>query len=110
MNELTLNDYQHGALVTDRSATNGIPYYALGVAGEAGEVAEKVKKVLRDQNGLFNYDSNEAIKYELGDVMWYVSVLAHKLGYTLEEVAVANLTKLHDRKERDVLKGSGDDR
>lgn len=80
---------------------------ALGVAGEAGEIAEKVKKFLRgDDCPTLRAD----IAKELGDVLWYVSELSNLLELNLDEVAKANLTKLQDRKKRGVLRGSGDKR
>ena len=85
-------------------------YPTLGLAGESGEVADKVKKVLRDNNGFFDKKSKEAIKLELGDVLWYVSQLATELGFELEEVAEANLKKLFNRKLRGQISGSGDNR
>ena len=78
--------------------------------GEAGEVADKVKKILRDKNGVFDKDSRDAIKFELGDVLWYISQLSSELGYELEEVASSNLQKLMSRKLRGKIKGSGDNR
>ena len=78
--------------------------------GEAGEVAEKVAKVFRDELGHFTVESKQAIKKELGDVLWYVSALANELGFKLSDVAACNLEKLNSRAERGVLKGSGDDR
>lgn len=86
-------------------------YPALKLAGEAGEVAEKVGKRLRDAGGDFTeLEWREAMKKELGDVLWYISALADDLGYTLEEVADTNLSKLSSRAARGVLGGSGDDR
>ena len=85
-------------------------YPTLGLAGEAGEVAEKVKKVLRDKNGNFDECSKESIKLELGDVLWYVSQLSSELGFDLEEVALANLEKLSSRSVRGKISGEGDDR
>lgn len=107
---LSLNEYQRQAKTTDMTAHHGFPYYALGVAGEAGEVAEKVKKFLRDDNGVLTPERAEAIKKELGDVMWYVALLADKLGVTLEEVAQGNLDKLAKRYDEGKLSGDGDDR
>tara|TARA_B100000579_G_scaffold376968_1_gene342744 strand:+ start:360 stop:689 length:330 start_codon:yes stop_codon:yes gene_type:complete len=85
-------------------------YPTLGLVGEAGEVADKVKKILRDKNGLFDKESKDAIKFELGDVLWYISQLSSELGYELEDVANANLQKLKSRKARGMIKGSGDNR
>ena len=82
----------------------------LGLTGEAGEVADKVKKVIRDRGGVFDADTREAIKLELGDVLWYVAQLASELGYDLNEVADANLQKLSSRAARGRIGGSGDQR
>jgi NTP pyrophosphatase (non-canonical NTP hydrolase) len=73
-------------------------------------VADKVKKVLRDRAGVFDLDTREAIKLELGDVLWYLAQLASELGFELEDVAQANLDKLASRAARDQIAGSGDDR
>ena len=85
-------------------------YPTLGLVGEAGEVAEKVKKVIRDKNGLFDDESKLAIKKELGDVLWYISNLCTEFNFSLEDVAKENLKKLKLRSEKGSIKGSGDDR
>lgn len=85
-------------------------YPTLGLSGEAGEVAEKIKKVIRDKNGVMNDEEREKIKKELGDVLWYVSQLATELGLQLDEVAQNNIEKLYSRLERGKINGSGDNR
>ncbi len=85
-------------------------YPTLGLCGEAGEVADKVKKVLRDRNGEFDCDAKEEIKLELGDVLWYVAQLSSELGFDLDDVANKNLEKLCSRAKRGKISGSGDKR
>ena len=85
-------------------------YPTLGLVGEAGEVAEKVKKVLRDKNGKFDKESKDAIKKELGDVLWYLANLCTEFEFSLNEVALLNLEKLKSRENRGIIQGSGDDR
>lgn len=85
---------------------HAIVYPALGLAGEAGEIAEKVKKWLRGDKEL----DRDALLSELGDPLWYITSLADDLGYTLTEVFQRNIEKLTSRRERGTLKGSGDDR
>ena len=109
---MELNDYQRESRKTALypNVGNNAIYPTLGLVGEAGEVADKVKKILRDKKGIFDKDSKDAIKFELGDVLWYISQLSSELGYDLEEVAKANLRKLDSRKMRGKIQGSGDDR
>ena len=85
-------------------------YPTLGLTGEAGEVADKVKKVLRDKEGVFDDDAKEAIMLELGDVLWYVSQLSSELGFQLEQVAKMKLEKLSSRSKRGCISGDGDNR
>ncbi len=87
-----------------------LAYPALGLAGEAGEVAEHVKKTIRDDGGSVSDERRQALSRELGDVLWYVAQLATELGLDLDQIAQANLEKLLSRQERGVLSGSGDDR
>lgn len=85
-------------------------YPTLGLAGEAGEVAEKIKKVMRDKGGRVDDATREDIKKELGDVLWYITQLATELGISLDDVAESNIKKLYDRMDRGVLGGNGDNR
>jgi NTP pyrophosphatase (non-canonical NTP hydrolase) len=87
-----------------------LAYPALGLAGEAGEVAEHAKKAIRDDGGAVSDERRGAMSKELGDVLWYVAQLASELGLDLEEIAQANLDKLLSRQRRGVLSGSGDER
>ena len=107
---MELNQYQEQARQTALYPDVGSnPVYpTLGLAGEAGEVADKVKKVLRDRGGVFDEGSKESIKLELGDVLWYISQLSSELGFNLEDVAVSNLKKLSSRNIRGRISGDGD--
>jgi NTP pyrophosphatase (non-canonical NTP hydrolase) len=109
---LTANDYQTGALQTAiyPNMSNNFIYPTLGLVGEAGEVAEKAKKIIRDGDGNLTPETREKMAMELSDVCWYVAVLAYELDYTLAEIMQMNLDKLASRKERGVLSGSGDNR
>lgn len=108
---MDMNAYQAAAKETAVFPKDlGIVYTTLGLTSEAGEVADKVKKVIRDNDGVFTEEIRDAIKRELGDVLWYVSGLAWELGYTLEDVAATNITKLSSRFQRGQIGGSGDDR
>jgi len=99
-------EYQHKAVsFAIYPATHKVLYPALGLCGETGEVAEKVKKQVRD--GVFN---RHEVAKELGDVLWYLSNLANDIGYNLDEIADMNIEKLTSRKNRDKIKGSGDNR
>lgn len=88
----------------------GLDYVTMKLAGEVGEVAEKIGKIRRDKQGIMFEADREALKKELGDVLWYVTAMANELGFDLEDVARANLEKLASRAKRGTLGGSGDDR
>ncbi|MEB3322896.1 MAG: nucleoside triphosphate pyrophosphohydrolase family protein [Synechococcaceae cyanobacterium] len=109
---MDLQAYQRRSRETARypHAGSNALYPTLGLCGEAGEVAEKVKKVLRDNDGRFDPGAVEQIALELGDVLWYVAQLATELDLRLEDIAEANLTKLASRAARNVIGGSGDRR
>lgn len=89
---------------------NNLTYTMLGLTEEAGEVAGKVKKMLRDDEGVMSDRVKQDIVKELGDTLWYIACAAREIDVTLEEVAQANVDKLNSRRERDKLRGSGDDR
>ena len=93
-----------------RANNQGITYTALKLNGEAGEVAEKIGKCIRDNNGEFTLEIKHSIAMELGDVLWYVAMLANEIGYDLSKISDLNLEKLYSRKSRNVLSGSGDNR
>jgi NTP pyrophosphatase (non-canonical NTP hydrolase) len=85
-------------------------YPTLGLAGESGEVAEKIKKILRDDNGIILEEKREDLKKELGDVLWYLSQISTELGLSFEDVARFNIEKLQSRAQRNMIHGSGDNR
>ena len=108
---MTLDEYQYHALETAIYPKQyKVIYPALGITGEAGECSDKVKKVIRDNNGEFTDDRKREIAKEIGDVLWYCAALAHDIGYTLNEVGEMNVEKLNSRKERNKINGSGDNR
>lgn len=88
----------------------GFVYPALGLAGESGEVVEKIKKIFRDQQGMVGDEQRQAVAKELGDVLWYLAQLATELDLDLNQVAQDNLDKLFSRQQRGQLHGSGDER
>jgi NTP pyrophosphatase (non-canonical NTP hydrolase) len=109
---MDLNAYQSRSRATARypDAGHNVLYPTLGLCGESGEVADKVKKVLRDRQGHFDAQVKADLGLELGDVLWYVAQLATELGLSLETIAQGNLDKLASRAARNVIGGSGDRR
>jgi NTP pyrophosphatase (non-canonical NTP hydrolase) len=108
---MDLSEYQRQSRRTAEYPREAwLTYPALGLAGEAGEVAEHAKKAIRDDGGRIAEERKAAMAKELGDVLWYVAQLATELGLDLDEIAAQNLEKLFSRQARGVLSGSGDDR
>ena len=110
---MTFDEYQKRALTTVISNPDDFKntlHWVLGINGEAGEVAEKVKKIIRDKNGQVSPEDRKELAKEIGDVLWYLAVFAKDLGFSFDEVAMNNLEKLKSRKERGALQGSGDNR
>ncbi|HEY8303869.1 MAG TPA: nucleoside triphosphate pyrophosphohydrolase family protein [Solirubrobacteraceae bacterium] len=108
---MDLSEYQRQSRRTAEYPREAwLTYPALGLAGEAGEVAEHAKKAIRDDAGKISDERRAAMSKELGDVLWYVAQLASELRLDLDEIAAQNLAKLFSRQERGVLSGSGDDR
>lgn len=109
---MTFNEYQQQSFETAiyPNKGNNIAYATLGLCGESGEVAEKVKKILRDDGGKVTEEKREQLKKELGDSLWYIAAICSELKLNLDDVAQTNREKLQSRKERGVLNGSGDNR
>lgn len=109
---MDFDEYQKAARTTAiyPNLGNNPVYPALGLAGEAGEVCENIKKMIRDDGSELTDARRAAVVKELGDVLWYAAQLAMEIGVSLGTVAEANIAKLADRKRRDVIKGDGDDR
>ena len=106
---MNINEYQQQASET-AIYKDKLIYPTLGLAGEAGEIANKVKKILRDNSGNLQESVREDLICELGDVLWYIAALATDLNVELSEVANKNIEKLNSRKNRGAIGGSGDNR
>lgn len=109
MNFNTYQEESWGTAVYPNKGSNFV-YPILGLVGEAGEVAEKVKKIIRDDNGIVTPNKQAEIAKELGDVLWYIAAICSEFGITMGEVAIGNIEKLSSRKKRDLLHGEGDSR
>ncbi|HXD12401.1 MAG TPA: nucleoside triphosphate pyrophosphohydrolase family protein [Anaerolineales bacterium] len=109
---MDFNEYQTKSRKTAKYPAIGhaVIYPTLGLVNEAGEVAGKIKKVFRDKEGEINAETREALKAELGDVLWYMAQVATELDLTLDEIAEYNIEKLYSRLERGKIKGDGDNR
>ena len=109
---MNFNDYQQKSRATAQYPAIGhaVIYPALGLVNEAGEVAGKIKKIFRDKQGVIGEVEREALKAELGDVLWYIAQVATELDLPLDEIAEANITKLLDRQSRGKIQGDGDNR
>ncbi len=114
---MTFAEYQKQALKTDvyKGADKNIRSDAfieklLGLIGEAGELADKFKKIIRDENGELSKEKRDLIKKELGDVLWYIASISDYLEFELNDVAQTNIEKLASRQKRNKLHGSGDSR
>ncbi len=110
---MTFDEYQKLALTTrvpHPDALMNKTVWVMGVAGEAGEVVEKWKKIVAYKDGKISDEDLGELKKELGDVVWYIAVLADSLGLSFDEVMQLNVDKLADRQRRGVLKGGGDNR
>ncbi|MBI4675133.1 MAG: nucleoside triphosphate pyrophosphohydrolase family protein [Chloroflexi bacterium] len=103
-------EYQHASRRTWRRVHTDHPlvYPTLGLVNEAGELAGKVKKIFRDKDGVVSDADRDALKYELGDVLWYLAQIATELNLSLDEIAEANIDKLMSRLERNAIQGEGD--
>lgn len=112
--QMNFQDYQsktaETAIYPGKGELVGLTYTAIGIGDEAGEVLGKVKKLYRDDNMTLTEERRQALKAELGDVMWYISQCATELGLSLEEIAEANIEKLFARRDKGTLHGDGDNR
>jgi NTP pyrophosphatase (non-canonical NTP hydrolase) len=109
---MDFNDYQIKSRKTAGYPAIGhaVIYPTLGLVNEAGEVAGKIKKLFRDKGGEISEETRQALKAELGDVLWYIAQVATELELSLDEIAEYNIAKLYDRLERGKIKGDGDNR
>ena len=107
---MTFEEYQKMALLTAKDTAKNLPYAALGLSSEAGEVAGKIKKWIRDYNSDPAKLDKSALVSEMGDALWYIAILAHLLDVKFEVVAQKNVNKLADRHKRGTITGTGDNR
>ena len=110
---MKFDEYQKRALstvLTSDDEFKDLLHWVLGINGESGEIAEKVKKIIRDKGGKVSAEDKQELAKEIGDVLWYLAVFAEDLGVSLDDIAKQNLDKLQSRKKRGVLGGSGDNR
>jgi NTP pyrophosphatase (non-canonical NTP hydrolase) len=107
---MDLDEYQEKAMVTAKPSSASLVYGALGLSGEAGEVAEKIKKWIRDCDSDITKLDKGAMAKELGDVLWYIARISDLLELKMSDIAQTNIDKLSSREQRGVIGGSGDDR
>ncbi|HEY9153248.1 MAG TPA: nucleoside triphosphate pyrophosphohydrolase family protein [Anaerolineales bacterium] len=109
---MNFTEYQQKAKATAKYPVigHGVIYPTLGLTNEAGEVSGKIKKVFRDKDGVISDETREALKAELGDVLWYLAQVATELNLSLDEIAEHNIAKLLDRQARGKIRGDGDNR
>ena len=107
---MNLNEYQQLAKRTAGPNSEQLEYLIPGLCGEAGEVASVAAKVARDDGHVWSDAKRQKMMLEIGDCLWFVSELSRHFGWTLEQVAQANIDKLADRQKRGVIAGSGDNR
>ena len=110
---MEFNEYQERCMKTaiyPELLGNNVVYPVLALCGESGEVAEKLKKILRDKAGKISDDDKVELKKELGDVLWYLAAISKELDIRLDEVAQANIAKVESRKQRNTTHGNGDNR
>ena len=109
---MNFNEYQKKAFETAiyPNKGNNIIYPTLGIGGETGEILEKVKKILRDNDSKISDEKKIELIKEIGDVLWYIAALTTELNSDLEDVAIKNIEKLNSRKERNQVHGLGDNR
>ena len=113
---MNFNKYQNASRRTllpsikNLSESERQQYFLLGLGGEAGEVLEKFKKIIRDKNGVIDDDDAVKIAKELGDVLWYLARVCDVLEIEMDDVALLNIEKMKHRRDKNKIKGSGDER
>lgn len=114
MSAMEFDEYQklatRTATFTGKQAEYALMYVCLGLAGESGELIEKIKKGIRNDDGVFSDEARRLITLEIGDVLWYLSQIARLLDIPFDGAAIANIKKLEDRAARGVLSSQGDTR
>lgn len=108
--DMYVNKARETAIYPGRGKLVGLLYTTIGLTGESGELANKVKKILRDDNGQISDERKKAIAGEIGDILWYCAMVCDELGLRMAEVANDNITKLANRKFLGIIPGEGDKR
>ena len=110
---MTFDEYQKKALTTLLSTGDefkDLAHFVSGLTAESGEVAGKLQKIIRDKEGEVSEQDKVEIAKELGDVLWYLSVLTHHIGFSFDDLAKQNIEKIKYRQKNNLIKGSGDNR
>jgi len=110
---MNFNEYQNNVqklAITKLTGINEVMYSTLGILGEAGEISEKIKKIVRDKNGIISEEDKELLGKETGDVLFYIAKFLSDIGLDFETIAMENIKKCRDRELRGVISGSGDNR
>lgn len=110
MNFTEYQDDVQELAITKLTGIHEVMYSTLGILGEAGEISEKIKKIVRDKHGIISEEDKQLLGKETGDVLFYIAKFLSDIGLDFETIAMENIQKCRDRETRGVVSGSGDNR